>query len=92
MKDTQWNDLDYMQKGNDFTWDTELFAKLPEFVDDLHRNGRHYIPLIDAGVGSGESAGSYPPYDRGIEQDIFVKNQSALPFVGKVNIKSIRTL
>jgi len=83
--DTQWNDLDYMQRGNDFTWDTELFAKLPDFVDDLHRNGRHYIPLIDAGIGSGEPAGSYPPYDRGIELDVFVKNQSNLPFEGKVS-------
>ncbi|XP_065342512.1 lysosomal alpha-glucosidase-like [Cloeon dipterum] len=82
--DTQWNDLDYMQRGNDFTWDSELFAKLPEFVDDLHKAGRHYVPLIDAGIASGEPKGSYAPYDRGMELDIFVKNQSGLPFVGKV--------
>ncbi|KAF4522943.1 hypothetical protein B566_EDAN012638 [Ephemera danica] len=82
--DVQWNDLDYMQRGNDFTYDKSSFAELPMFVEQLHKDGMHYIPLIDAGIASGEPTGSYAPYDKGLELGIFVKNQSGMPFVGKV--------
>ncbi|KAK4877010.1 hypothetical protein RN001_009516 [Aquatica leii] len=82
--DTQWNDLDYMNNSNDFTYDTKNFKGLPEFVHDLHNKGMHYIPLIDPGVSASEVPGSYIPYDKGIEMDIFVKNSSGQPFIGKV--------
>jgi len=32
----QWNDLDYMNNSNDFTYDKERFEYLPEFVEELH--------------------------------------------------------
>lgn len=35
-QDTQWNDLDYMKNGNDFTYDENRFEGLPGFVDLLH--------------------------------------------------------
>ncbi|XP_066250642.1 lysosomal alpha-glucosidase-like [Euwallacea similis] len=82
--DTQWNDLDYMNNSNDFTYDKVKYEQLPAFVEDLHSHGMHYVPLIDAGVSAGEKSGSYPPYDAGIKMDIFVKNSSGQPFVGKV--------
>ncbi|KAF5269885.1 hypothetical protein FQR65_LT05683 [Abscondita terminalis] len=82
--DTQWNDLDYMNNSNDFTYDTANFKGLPEFVQDLHNKGMHYIPLIDPGVSASETPGSYAPYDIGIEMDIFVKNSTGKPFIGKV--------
>lgn len=45
----------------------------------------HYIPLIDAGVSASEDNGTYPPYEEGLKQDIFVKDgESDKPFVGKV--------
>lgn len=44
----------------------------------------HYVTIIDPGVSGGEPAGSYPPYDRGMELDIFMKNSSGQPFVGRV--------
>lgn len=34
--DTQWNDLDYMSRRNDFTLDTDHFKDLPKFVAKLH--------------------------------------------------------
>lgn len=83
-KDTQWNDLDYMNNSNDFTYDKVNYQGLPAFVEELHKNGRHYIPLVDPGVSAGELQGSYPPYDMGIKMDIFVKNSSGQPFIGKV--------
>ncbi|KAJ8925244.1 hypothetical protein NQ315_001431 [Exocentrus adspersus] len=82
--DTQWNDLDYMNNSNDFTYDKENFNGLPGFVKDLHSNGMHYIPLIDPGVSASEVPGTYPPYDTGIKMDIFVKNSTGQPFIGKV--------
>lgn len=82
--DVQWNDLDYMSSNNDFTFNVTSFGGLPGFVKELHALGMHYIPLVDAGVSGSEPTGTYPPYDTGIEMDIFVKNSSGLPFIGKV--------
>ncbi|XP_072385284.1 lysosomal alpha-glucosidase-like isoform X1 [Diabrotica undecimpunctata] len=82
--DTQWNDLDYMNDSNDFTYNRVNFKDLPSFVRELHSRGMHYIPLIDPGVSASEQPGTYPPYDVGIEMDIFIKNSSGEPFVGKV--------
>lgn len=74
-----------MNSSNDFTYDKVNFEGLPEFIKDLHNKGMHYIPLIDPGVSASEIQGTYPPYDIGIKMDIFVKNASGKPFVGKVN-------
>ncbi|XP_048487730.1 lysosomal alpha-glucosidase-like [Plutella xylostella] len=82
--DVQWNDLDYMSNSNDFTYDTARFAGLPQFVRALHRQHMHYVVLIDPGISSSEKPGEYPPFDRGLELDIFIKNSSNMPFVGKV--------
>ncbi|XP_063235719.1 lysosomal alpha-glucosidase-like [Bacillus rossius redtenbacheri] len=82
--DTMWNDLDYMKDQNDFTYDTSTFAGLPEFVDQLHTDGMHYIPLIDPGISASEASGTYPPYDRGVELGVFVKDSAGKPFLGKV--------
>lgn len=84
--DTQWNDLDYMNSSNDFTYDKVAFKGLPQFVRDLHDKGMHYIPLVDAGVSGSEPKGTYVPFDKGLEMDIFVKNSTGQPFIGKVTI------
>ncbi|XP_026291972.1 lysosomal alpha-glucosidase [Frankliniella occidentalis] len=81
--DVQWNDLDYMDRNNDFTIGPK-FSKLSDFVDMLHSIGMHYIPLIDPGVSAGEKAGQYEPYDYGLELGIFVNDEKNKPFVGKV--------
>ncbi|XP_063382197.1 lysosomal alpha-glucosidase-like [Cydia fagiglandana] len=81
--DVQWNDLDYMNNSNDFTYDKVKYAGLPEFVDELHKDGMHYVVLIDPGVSAGEAPGDYPPFDRGVELDIFIKNATKQPFIGK---------
>ncbi|XP_023230572.1 lysosomal alpha-glucosidase-like [Centruroides sculpturatus] len=82
--DVQWNDIDYMVRHNDFTYDKTRFAGLPEFVDELHSVGMHYIPIIDPGISGSEKPGTYPPYDDGVKMDIFVKNSSGEIFIGKV--------
>ncbi|XP_031835185.1 lysosomal alpha-glucosidase isoform X2 [Nomia melanderi] len=82
--DTQWNDLDYMDKNNDFTYSSEKFKDLPQFLEELHTRGMHYIPLIDAGVSASERNGTYLPYDEGLKDDIFVKDETNNICVGKV--------
>lgn len=77
-----------MNNSNDFTYDKEKFGDLPEFIKDLHARGMHYLPLIDAGVSASEVPGTYPPFDIGIKMDIFVKNYTGQPFIGKVRIKN----
>ena len=83
--DVQWNDIDYMIKQNDFTFDPVNYKGLPDFVNELHSLGMHYIPIIDPAISGTEPAGTYPPLDDGLAMDIFVKNSTGDLFVGKVN-------
>ncbi|XP_052750004.1 lysosomal alpha-glucosidase-like isoform X2 [Galleria mellonella] len=82
--DVQWNDIDYMKNRNDFTYDEERFAGLPDFVDELHKEGMRYVMIIDPGISASQKPGTYPPYDRGIEMDVFIKNNTNQPLLGKV--------
>ena len=44
----------------------------------------HYIPIIDPGISGSEAAGTYPPFDLGLEMNVFIRNSSGDPFIGKV--------
>lgn len=49
----------------------------------------HFVPILDPGVSGSEPKGTYPPYDRGIEMDIFVKDSNGKkPIIGKVSEKN----
>lgn len=83
--DTQWNDIDYMVRSNDFTYDPVAYKHLPEFVSLLHKVGMHYVMITDPGVSAGETPGSYPPYDEGLKEGIFIMDPTEdKPFVTKV--------
>ncbi|RWS03697.1 lysosomal alpha-glucosidase-like protein, partial [Dinothrombium tinctorium] len=82
--ETMWNDIEYMEKHNDFTYDKLKFADLPKFIDTLHKSGMHYVVILDPGVSGGEPPNTYPPYDDGIKMDIFIKNASGQILIGKV--------
>jgi alpha-glucosidase (family GH31 glycosyl hydrolase) len=85
-QDVQWNDIDYMRDYLDFTYDRTRFGSLPELVDDLHKHNQKYIMIVDPGISNTQQAGSYYPYDRGLELGIFinVSKQDHTPIVGKV--------
>ena len=36
----------------------------------------HYVPIVDPGVSGNEKRGTYPPYDIGLDMNIFVRNAS----------------
>ncbi|GIY52230.1 lysosomal alpha-glucosidase [Caerostris darwini] len=82
--DVQWNDIDYMDGRKDFTYDQDKFSALPEFVDELHSKGMHYVIMTDPGISCSEKPGTYPPYDDGLTDDIFIKNPNGTIFRGKV--------
>lgn len=37
LQDVQWNDIDYVVRRNDFTYDKVNFKGLDKFVDELHK-------------------------------------------------------
>ncbi|XP_015783274.1 lysosomal alpha-glucosidase [Tetranychus urticae] len=82
--EAQWNDIDYMDRYNDFTYDKNNFAGLGDFVKELHSKNMHYVIILDPGVSAAEPAGTYPPYDDGVKADIFIKNTTNQIFVAKV--------
>ena len=45
-QDTQWNDIDYMSRHKDFTIGDLRFHGLDQFVDELHKDGMHYIMIL----------------------------------------------
>lgn len=81
--DTQWMDIDYMQDYKDFTWDGKSFPQeeVSSFVDGLHKNGMHFVPIIDPGI---MVESGYDAYDKGVKQDIFVKDLSGNYYLGQV--------
>ena len=45
-QDVQWNDIEYASDNKIFTYNNSSFSNLPEFVQDLHNNGQHYIQIV----------------------------------------------
>ena len=82
--EVQWNDIDFMDKHNNFVPNSKTFANLSQFIDRLHRQNRRYIPMIDVGIGVSKTRGSYLPYDDGLMYDVFIKNSSEGILFGKV--------
>ncbi|CAF0929492.1 unnamed protein product [Adineta ricciae] len=83
--DVQWTDIDVMSNKLDFTYDTKNFHGLPELVRTLQANGKHYVNIIDPAISSTQPAGTYPPYDDGLQQGVFItKYNSTEPIIGEV--------
>jgi alpha-glucosidase (family GH31 glycosyl hydrolase) len=83
--DVQWTDIDAMSVHLDFTYDTTNFHGLPDLVRALKSEGKHYVNSNDPGISSTQPAGTYPPYDNGIRQGIFItKYNSTDPIIGEV--------
>lgn len=83
--DVQWNDIDYMDRHLDWTYNTKNFAELPEIVEDLHAHGQHYIMIVDPGISNQQREGTYPPYDKGLKEGIFITDsKGGKPIVGRV--------
>ncbi|PTU24247.1 hypothetical protein P175DRAFT_0513260 [Aspergillus ochraceoroseus IBT 24754] len=84
-----WSDIDYMHGYRDFTLDQHRFSDsdTKEFLDKLHANGRHYVPIVDGAlyIPNPENASdAYDTYTRGAAEDLFIKNPDGSLYIGAV--------
>ncbi|XP_043570742.1 lysosomal alpha-glucosidase-like [Chiloscyllium plagiosum] len=83
-QDVQWNDIDYMDKRKDFTYNLQHYGDYPQMVNEFHQKGLKYVMIVDPGISSTQAAGSYKPYDDGVKRGVFIKNETGQPLIGKV--------
>lgn len=79
--DALWNDIDYLDNKADFTLDPVNFAGLPSLINQLHADGKHYIPILDGGIAQASQS-----YTDGLAQNVFIQNpyNPGQPFIGVV--------
>lgn len=83
--ETQWTDIDYMDAFLDFTFSPTNFpvGEMQKFVDNLHANGQHYVPIVDPAIYVLNS--TYSAYTEGLKMDVFVKDlYGAAPYLSQV--------
>ncbi|ESO11524.1 hypothetical protein HELRODRAFT_96716 [Helobdella robusta] len=81
--DVQWSDIDYMENEKLWTYDKVNYNGLPQLIDQLHKDTMKYIIILDPGI-SDKYPGRYPPYDRGVQQNVFIRNYTGHILQGQV--------
>ncbi|KAF4933811.1 Alpha-glucosidase [Colletotrichum fructicola] len=87
--ETIWADIDYMNQYRDFENDKNnwTYEDGEKFLDKLHKNGQHFVPIVDSAIYSPnpeKEDDAYPTYDRGLSSDAFVLNPDGSLYVGAV--------
>ena len=69
--ETMWSDIDYMDHRAVFTSSPTLYPRslYRQVVDSLHHNKQRFVMMVDPAVAVRE----YGTYNRGAEQDVFIK-------------------
>lgn len=87
--ETIWTDIDYMNQYRDFDNDQIRFS-YPEgktFLDQLHAQGQHYVPIVDSAIyipNPLNASDAYGTYTRGNESGVFMKNADGSQYIGSV--------
>ena len=82
---TQWMDIDYMDKYLDFTLDPDSFSlnDMTAFIDGLHENGQNFVPIIDPGIYVRDP--TYETFTSAMEQNVFIMDmEGTKPYLGQV--------
>lgn len=80
-----WNDLDIYYLYRDFTNNQETYP-LPaftNFIEQLHANGQHYVPIIDSNIyvsNPDNASDSYPTWERGASLQTYIRDPSTGDF------------
>jgi alpha-glucosidase len=88
--ETLWSDIDYMDSYKDFTNDPHRFPldKYKKFVEKLHDNNQHYVPIVDAAIyapnPNNKTDNEYKPFHSGNESEVFLKNPDGSIYIGAV--------
>lgn len=56
---------------------------MQDFVEDLHNKSMRYVVIVDPGI---KVEKGYEAYDRGVRDDIFVKDVHGQPYLGQACI------
>ena len=73
-----------MENYNDFTYDKKNYNGLPKLISDLHKDNKHYIPIVDAGIAQRPNK-NYKAYDVGVKNGYFITyDKEKGPYTGKV--------
>lgn len=77
-----WTDIDYMYERWVFTLDPERFPidRMRQIVEFLHSRDQRYIMMVDPAVAYKD----YPTFNRGISDDIWLKNPNGTLLKGVV--------
>ncbi|KAJ4306057.1 hypothetical protein N0V88_000853 [Collariella sp. IMI 366227] len=80
--EVMWTDIDYMDRRRVFTNDPERFPMplMRGIVDHLHANDQKYIVMVDPAVSYSDN----PAYNRGVEDNIFLKRDNGSEWLGVV--------
>ena len=80
-----WSDIDYMKDYRNFIYDSDVaFKGLPEFINDLHKQGMRYVPILDAGTSARPlPQDNYTAYINGQKAGVFLKLNGET-FIGQV--------
>ena len=68
----------------DFTVDQDKFAGLPDFVRDIQASGHKFVTILDPGLSTGEMSGSYPSFEAGQENGVWILGENGEPVTGSV--------
>ncbi|CAK7263498.1 hypothetical protein SEPCBS57363_000589 [Sporothrix epigloea] len=87
--ETIWTDIDYMNRYRDFDNDPVHFGyeEGAQFLNRLHANGQHYVPIVDSAIyapNPDKASDAYPVYNRGVAADAFVLNPDGSLYTGAV--------
>ncbi|KAF2714515.1 glycoside hydrolase family 31 protein [Pleomassaria siparia CBS 279.74] len=80
-----WNDLDIYELYRDFT-NNQVTYPLPaftNFIETLHANGQHYIPIIDSNIyvpNPTNASDAYSPFEHGAELQTFIRDPTTGDF------------
>ena len=70
--DTMWADIDYMDDYKVFTISPQTYADLPAKVQQIKKDGRFFVPIIDDAIAVRPNQ-NYAPYESGLQKDVFIK-------------------
>ena len=80
-QEVQWNDIDYMDRRRDFTFDPKNFHFLPWKIAELHKKGQKYVAILDPAIPSGVGNDTYEPLIDGLAKNVFI-SENGVPVNG----------
>ena len=71
--DTMWADIDYMDDYKIFTISESRYKDLATKVEQIHKDGKTFVPIMDAGVAVRADKDNYLALKKGLDMGIFIK-------------------